>query len=73
MAPVVPGETLGILECSPAACITAAANEGEKVASIKIVEVRTMGRFGRLFLSGSEADVRAAVETAAGTLKGLGR
>ena len=68
---LVPGETLGILECGPAAYIAAAANEAEKVATIKIVEVRTVGRFGRLFLSGSEADVGLAIETAAATLEAL--
>jgi ethanolamine utilization microcompartment shell protein EutL len=65
---LVPGETLGIVECSPAAYITATANDAEKVASIKIVEVRTVGRYGRLFISGSEADVRAAVQAAETTL-----
>ena len=68
---LVPGETLGIVECAPAAYIAAAANEAEKEASIKIVEVRTVGRFGRLFLSGSEADARLAVETASATLEGI--
>ncbi len=68
---LVPGETLGILECGPAAYITAAANESEKVATIKIVEVRTLGRFGRMFISGSEADVRLAIETASSALGAL--
>lgn len=66
---VVPGETLGIVECAPAAYITATANDAEKVASIKLVEVRTVGRFGRLFISGSEADVRTAVDAAVVTLE----
>lgn len=68
---LVPGETLGILECGPAAYITAAANDAEKAASIKIVEVRTVGRFGRLFISGSEADVRVAIEAATDALNGI--
>jgi ethanolamine utilization microcompartment shell protein EutL len=68
---LVPGETLGILECGPAAYITAAANEAEKMATIKIVEVRTVGRFGRMFISGSEADVRLAIEGAHATLSSL--
>jgi ethanolamine utilization microcompartment shell protein EutL len=68
---LVPGETLGILECGPAAYITAAANEAEKMATIKIVEVRTVGRFGRMFISGSEADVRLAIEGANATLTAL--
>lgn len=66
---LVPGETLGIVECAPAAYITATANDAEKVASINLVEVRTVGRFGRLFISGSEADVRAAVDAAVETLE----
>jgi ethanolamine utilization microcompartment shell protein EutL len=68
---IVPGESLGIVECSPAAYITAAANDAEKVASIKIAEVRTVGRFGRLFICGSEADVRMAVEAAVSTLESI--
>ncbi|HUA70373.1 MAG TPA: BMC domain-containing protein [Solirubrobacteraceae bacterium] len=68
---LVPGETLGILECGPAAYITAAANEAEKLATIKIIEVRTVGRFGRMFISGSEEDVRLAVEGATAALHAL--
>ncbi|WP_332665443.1 BMC domain-containing protein [Aeromicrobium sp.] len=68
---LVPGETLGIVECAPAAYITAAANEAEKFASIKIVEVRAVGRFGRLFISGSEAEVRTAVEAAGALLASI--
>lgn len=59
---VVPGETLGIVECAPAAYIAIAANEAEKAAEINIVEVRAVGRFGRLFFSGSEDSVKTAIE-----------
>ena len=61
---VVPGQTLGIVECAPAAYISIAANEAEKAAEIDIVEVRAVGRFGRLFISGTENSVTAAVEAA---------
>ena len=61
---LVPGETLGIIECAPAAYIATAANEAEKHASIKLVEVRAVGRFGRLFVTGSEEEVRTAVDAA---------
>jgi ethanolamine utilization microcompartment shell protein EutL len=61
---VVPGQTLGIIECAPAAYISIAANEAEKAADIDIVEVRAVGRFGRLFISGGEDDVKTAVEGA---------
>jgi len=61
---VVPGQTLGIIEVAPAAYISIAANEAEKAADIDIVEVRAVGRFGRLFVSGDENSVAAAVEGA---------
>ena len=58
---IVPGQTLGIVECAPAAYIAEAANEAEKAASIDIVEVRAVGRFGRMFVSGSEESVKRAL------------
>jgi hypothetical protein len=61
---IVPGETLGIVECQPAAYICLAANEAEKVATVKIIQVNTVGRFGRMFVSGTEAEVANAVEAA---------
>lgn len=61
---VVPGQTLGIVECAPAAYISIAANEAEKAAEIDMVEIRAVGRFGRLFVSGSENSVKAAVDAA---------
>jgi len=59
---LVPGQTLGIVECEPAAYISIAANEAEKAADIDMVEVRAVGRYGRLFISGSENSVSQAVE-----------
>lgn len=61
---LVPGQTLGIIECAPAAYISIAANEAEKAAEVDIVEVRAVGRFGRLFISGSEDAVKTAVDGA---------
>ncbi len=68
---VVPGQTLGIVECAPAAYIAVAANEAEKAADIDIVEVRAVGRYGRLFFSGSEDSVKNAVEAAVGAINSL--
>ena len=61
---LVPGQTLGIIECAPAAYISIAANEAEKAAEIDIVEVRALGRYGRFFMSGSEDSVQTALEAA---------
>ncbi len=65
---LVPGQTLGIVECSPAAYISIAANEAEKAAHIDIVQVRAVGRFGRLFISGSEDSIQVAMQAASAAL-----
>jgi ethanolamine utilization microcompartment shell protein EutS len=59
---LIPGTSLYVLEVAPAAYVTLAANEAEKAAEIRLIEVRAVGRFGRLFVSGSESDVEAAAQ-----------
>jgi ethanolamine utilization microcompartment shell protein EutL len=68
---LLPRSSLFVLEASPAAYVTLAANEAEKAANISLIEVRAVGRFGRLFVSGSESDVRAASEAAIAALEGV--
>lgn len=68
---LVPGETLLVLECAPAAYINYACNEAEKNASIKIVHVSSVGRFGRMWLSGSEAEIITARNAATKALEAL--
>jgi len=68
---LMPGDSLFILECAPAAYIALAANEAEKAADIKVIEIRAVGRFGRAFLSGTESDVRTAMEAAVGALESV--
>ncbi|MCW2833450.1 MAG: microcompartment protein, partial [Nocardioides sp.] len=53
----------------PAAYATLAANEAEKAANITVVEVRAVGRFGRVFLSGTESEVLSARDAAVGALE----
>jgi len=68
---LVPGETLLVMECAPAAYINYACNEAEKKASINIIHVSSVGRFGRMWLSGSEAEIVTARNAAAAALKNL--
>ncbi|MCF6233473.1 MAG: BMC domain-containing protein [Rhodobacteraceae bacterium] len=68
---LVPGQTLGIIECAPAAYISIAANEAEKASDIDIVEVRAVGRYGRLFISGSEDSVKAGMEAAVAAVEAI--
>ena len=54
---ILPGQSLYIMECQPAAYAAFAANEAEKAADINVLEVRTFGSFGRLYLGGEERDI----------------
>ena len=65
------GESLFVLEMRPASYAILAANEAEKAARIKLVDYRMIGATGRLYLSGSEADVRQAAEAADDALRDL--
>ena len=57
---IVPGETLYVMELEPAAYAALAANEAEKAAEINILEVRSFGSFGRVYLGGDERDIDVA-------------
>jgi ethanolamine utilization microcompartment shell protein EutS len=58
------GESLFVLEMQPASYAILATNEAEKAADIKVVDYRMIGATGRVYLSGDEADVRAAADAA---------
>ena len=68
---LVPGETMLVLECAPAAYINYACNEAEKKASIKLIHLSGVGRFGRMWLSGSEAEIVTAKNAAMQALESL--
>ncbi len=68
---LVPGETLLVMEVAPAAYINYACNEAEKKASIKLIHVSSVGRFGRMWLSGSEAEILTARNAAIQALESL--
>jgi len=64
---ILPGQSMFIMEVQPAAYAALAANEAEKAANINILDVRTFGSFGRIYLGGEEQDMevgwRAAVRS----------
>ena len=68
---IEPGQSLFILECEPAAYAALAANEAEKAANVRLIDVTPFGAFGRLYLAGSEAEVDSAAEAALACLKGI--
>ena len=68
---ILPGESLFILETAPAGYISFAANEAEKAARVKLVEVRPFGAFGRLWMSGSESEIDSAAAAALSALESI--
>lgn len=68
---LVPGQTMLVLECAPAAYINLAANEAEKAAAVSLMHISSVGRFGRLWMAGTEADILAARDAAVNALNSL--
>jgi len=70
---LIAGESLFILETEPAGYVAFAANEALKAARVKLIDASLFGAFGRLYLSGSEAQIdeaRDAALRALGTVAG---
>ena len=61
---ILPGQSLFILETEPAGYVSFAANEAEKAARVFLVSVTPYGAFGRLYMSGPEAEIDAAAAAA---------
>jgi len=61
---LVAGQTMLVVEVAPAAYINLAANEAEKAANVNLMHVASVGRFGRLWMAGTEADIIAARDAA---------
>jgi len=65
---LIAGESLLIVETEPAGYISFAANEALKAARVKLIDATLFGAYGRLYLSGPEAQIDAARDAA---LRGL--
>ena len=68
---ILAGQTLYIMEVEPAGYAALAANEAEKAANINILEVRTFGSFGRLYLGGEERDIDVGYRAAVAAIEGV--
>ena len=68
---ILAGQTLYIMEVEPAGYAALAANEAEKAADINILEVRTFGSFGRLYLGGEERDIDVGYRAAIAAMEGV--
>jgi len=68
---LIPGQTLYVLEMEPASYAALAANEAEKAAHITILEVRSFGSLGRVYLGGEERDIDVGWRAAVAALEGI--
>jgi hypothetical protein len=68
---IEPGQSLFILECEPAAYAALAANEAEKAADVRLVDVTPFGAYGRLYMCGSESEVDSAAAAAVSALQAI--
>jgi hypothetical protein len=68
---ILPGQSLFILETEPAGYVAYAANEAEKAARIFLINVTPYGAFGRLYLSGPEAEIDAAAAAAISAIESI--
>jgi hypothetical protein len=68
---LIPGQTLYVLEVEPAAYAVLAANEAEKASEINILEVRSFGANGRVYLGGEERDIEVGWKAAVAAIEGV--
>ncbi len=68
---IEPGKSLFILEVEPAAYAMIAANEAEKAADVRLVDVTPFGAFGRLYLAGDEAEIDSAAQAAVAAINAI--
>ena len=68
---ILPGQSLFIFEVEPAGYITFAANEAEKASRVFLNQLQPFGAFGRLWMSGPEAEIDAAAAAAVATIEGI--
>ena len=68
---IVGGDSLLIIECSPAAYMAFITNEALKAADVKLNLVTTWGMTGRMILGGSEAEIDAAHKAATNVVASL--
>jgi hypothetical protein len=68
---IIAGQALYVLEVQPAANAALAANEAEKAAHIKVLEITSFGSFGRVYLAGEDRDIDVAVPVAERAIREL--
>ena len=68
---ILGGDDVYLLEVTPAAYSSIAANEAEKHCNIRLVDLRFYGAAGRIYLAGTESEIQAASKKVVETLSNL--
>ena len=68
---ILGGDDVYLLEVTPAAYSSVAANEAEKHCNVRLVDIRFYGAAGRLYLSGTESEIQMAAQKITATLNGI--
>ncbi|MFI9651239.1 BMC domain-containing protein [Guyparkeria halopsychrophila] len=66
---ILPDQSMFILEVEPAGYVVYAANQAEKAANISLIDVRAVGKYGRLTIAGTEGNVDEAARAAIAAIK----
>ncbi len=61
---VLAGESVLILESTPAAYLAIACNQALKAAEVKLINIKPFGASGRLIMSGPESEIDSSAEAA---------
>lgn len=61
---VLAGDSVFILEATPAAYLMLACNEALKTADVKLIDIKPYGATGRLIISGKESEIDSSSEAA---------
>lgn len=68
---ILGGDDVYLLEVTPAAYSSIAANEAEKHCNVRLVDIRFFGASGRVYLAGTQSEIQAAAKVVVETLKNL--
>jgi len=68
---ILGGDDVYLLEVTPAAYASIAANEAEKHCNIRLVDIRFFGAAGRIYMAGTESEIQAAAKKVMETLNNL--
>ena len=68
---ILGGDDVYLLEVSPAAYSSIAANEAEKHCNVRLVDLRFFGATGRVYLAGTESEVSTAAQEVIETLNNI--